>query len=103
VTYLLDTRKPDPTLNDLRVHLFPAVLVQSCLITSDFALIHIPQEGHHLGVKHRREEIRVEGGVPKAFFKAMASCISPGAVDLRQTKFVFRWDIVKEPVVKCFV
>ena len=39
----------------------------------------------------------------KAFLKAVTSCISSRAVNLGQTKLVFRWDIIKEPVVEGFV
>jgi len=73
---LLDSRDPDATRGNLRLHLLPAVLAHRGRVVSESAVVHLRQQRHHLRVQHRREQIRLQRGVSEPFLEAVALVIS---------------------------
>ena len=80
--HLRNTRIPDSSWCNLSFHGLTRVLRQSLLLVSKAAMIDLWEERHHLGVDHRREQLRMERRMTEPFFEATAFTVSAFRMNL---------------------
>lgn len=95
-THLINSGDLNTPRHDLGLHLLPTILIQLGMVLSNFTMIHLGKQRHHILMQHGREQLRMQSRMTETLLQPIALGICALRVHLGQPNFIFSGSEVVE-------